>query len=259
MATQSLVNAQLLYQISPIILTDGIAASTTGNMQSLMMLLAPSLTFGQPTQSSNLLDNAFGSFTVIPGGTLNAQTIPKYPLADMTLAANAIVRDPIQVSLMWDIPMRGVNAWANRLSTMQNLKGLLDQHNNAGGRYIILTPSYYYENCIFVALTDNSRGTQPIPQSAWRFDFERPMVVTVPDATGAQSLLMSRITAGLKTPGTWSYPAAGGSGGQPNLSPGPNTAAPLAPAVGAPLALPGATPASPVGTVVPSTVGMGLH
>lgn len=248
MATQSLTNAQLLYQVSPIILVDGIASNQTGSMQSLLMLLAPSIAFGQPTVSTNLLDNAFGAFNVLPGGTLNAQTVPKYPLADMTLAANAIVRDPIQVSLIWDIPMKGANAWANRLSTIQNLKGILDQHNNAGGRYIILTPSYYYDNCILLSLTDNSRGSSPIPQNAWRFDFERPQVVTLQDAIGAQSILMRKITGGLKTPGAWSYPATGSIGGVPNLLTGPNTPAPSAPAAAGLPSLQGTAPGGGLGS-----------
>lgn len=251
MATQSLIKSQQLYQVSPIILTDGIAVNQPGQMQLLISLLAPpSLDLGPNVKNLNPLDTAFGAFNVLPGGNLVAQTIPKYPLADMTMAANAIVRDPIQVSLIWDIPMKGRNTWGNRLSTMQNLKGILDSHNNAGGRYIILTPSYYYDNCIMVSLTDNSRGQGVLPQNAWRFDFERPQVVTTMDATGAQSILMRKITGGLQTPGAWSYPATGGIGGQPNLSPGPNTPAPVAPAVaGAPMQLPGSTPASPVGTI----------
>jgi hypothetical protein len=247
MASQTLTSAQLLYQVSPIILTGGIAGNQPGQMQSLMALAAPQnpanqqnaepliapQLWGQPSPNTNLLDNSFGVFNVLPGGSLVQQTIPKYPLADMTMAANAIVRDPIQVSLIWDTPMKpmqGVDAWATKLAIMQNLKGMLDQHNNAGGLYIVMTPAYFYINLIMVALTDNSRGGSPLPQNAWRFDFERPQVVTLPDAMGAQSILMRKLTGGLQTPGLWHYPATSGLGGEPNVAPGPN--GPTIPAFG---------------------------
>jgi hypothetical protein len=242
------------YQIAPIVLIAGIAQNIPGGMMSILGLSNPNLlplglqgqanllsalniananvagTAGNATNFTNF-DDAFGAFTVMPGGTLCANTVPKYPLADMTLAANAIVRDPITVSLIWDTPMRGINAWDVKLATMQALKATLDLHNNMGGRYGVMTPAFYYDNLILTSLTDNSRGGSPLPQNAWRFDFERPMVIATTDITGltgAQSILVGKLTAGLPTTGNLSgnVPPTITANAQPQLSPGPSSTNP---------------------------------
>ena len=211
------------------------------------------------TQTGTNLDEAFGAFTVIPGGTLCVNTVPKYPLASMTMAANAIVREPINVSLVWDTPMRGPNAWDVKLTTMQALKAMLDQHNNLGGTYTVMTPAYYYDNLILTALTDNSRGGNPLPQNAWRFDFERPMIVTEQDATLDQNMVTSKMAGGVKTDGLPHGPSVGSQGPRPTMTPATGAAslpvnagvpgAQTPAIVGAPRQLPGAfTPAS-AGTI----------
>jgi hypothetical protein len=190
------------------------------------------------------LDDAFGAFNVIPGGALCAQTVPKYPLADMTMAANAIVRDPLTLSLIWDAPMRapqgyiGPNAWDIKLSVMSALKAMLDRHNNLGGTYSVMTPAFYYENLILISLTDNARGGNPLPQNAWRFDFERPMVVNLTDLSsvgyGAQSIAMRKLTNGTPSTGQLSgfnIPAVSSSSSNPPLAPGRGLIAPITPSL----------------------------
>jgi hypothetical protein len=209
-----------LYQVSPITLVGGLASSVPGNMLPVLALSQPNLMplasqlqaslLAQVQSQSNVanlggttsgnLDDAFGAFNVLPGGTLCVNTVPKYPLADNTMASNAIVRDPINVSVIWDTPMRGANAWTNKLSVMEALKQTLDRHNNLGGLYIVMTPAHYYDNLILTSLTDNSRGGNSLPQNAWRFDFERPMVMNTVEGAASQNLLMSKITAGVPAP-----------------------------------------------------------
>jgi hypothetical protein len=181
------------------------------------------------------LDNAFGAFNVMPGGTLVAQTVAKYPFANQAYAANAIIRDPLHVSLIWDTPMRGSNAWGQKLTIMQTVKARLDAHNNAGGTYVVATPSYIYDNLIMIGLSDASRGSSQLPQNAWRFDFERPLV-TLQDLHAAQSALMSKITNGVITDGSLSGAGAGlGSiTSQPQMGSGPSAAPPSMTALGVP-------------------------
>lgn len=225
----SMTDYKLMYQVAPIILTNGIVGE--GGVVNMLALTNPSVTqiglngvipatatMISPLVPSNFLsgavtldlDETFGSFTVSPGGSLLMQTVPKYPLADMTMAANAIVRDPITLSLLWDTPMRVprtlaavavTDAWAIKFATMMALKGMLDQHNNLGGTYSVMTPAYTYTDLILTALTDVSRPGNPVPQNAWRFDFERPMVLTEQDVQNDQNLLLKRITAGVLTNG----------------------------------------------------------
>lgn len=171
---------QLSFQVNPIILTGGVAAQIPGGMLPIMSIFSQSsfdsATFlGLPYSAADL-DDAFGAFNVLPGGTLINQSIGKYPFAEQSVAANAVIREPLTISVIMDAPMRGANAWAIKMAVMTALKATLDSHNRSGGTYTVVTPAYQYDNLIMTSLTDNSRGNNPLPQNAWRFDFERPLV-----------------------------------------------------------------------------------
>ena len=153
-------------------------------------------------RASEDLDQAFGAFTVIPGGTLVNQTAATYPWANQHVAANATIFEPLTVSLIWDTPMRGEGAWGRKFATITNVQSRLTAHNNGGGTYTVVTPSFIYQNLILKGMTDSSRGSNPVPQNAWRFDFEKPLV-RIEDLRAAQSLMMSKLTKGLPTNGYW--------------------------------------------------------
>jgi hypothetical protein len=245
---------KLSYQVSPIFLTGPPVSNVPNGMLPFLSIVNPgafpatSNTPGTPAQSFDLstlatdaatLDNAFGAFNVLAGGSLIAQTVAKYPFANQSYAANAILRDPLHVSLIWDTPMRGANAWGTKLTVMQSVKQRLDAHNNGGGTYIVVTPAYVYDNMVMLSLTDASRGSSNLPQNAWRFDFERPLIV-LQELRRAQSALMSKLTNGVITDGAWSGPAAGlGSiTNQPNMSSGPSAPIPSLTASGVPAGTP---------------------
>jgi hypothetical protein len=185
--------------------------------------------------------------------------VAKYPFANQSYAANAILRDPLHVSLIWDTPMRGPSAWGKKLTVMQAVKQRLDTHNNNGGTYIVVTPAYVYDNMVMNALTDSSRGSSNLPQNAWRFDFERPLV-TLQDLRAAQSALMSKLTNGVVTDGAWSGPGVGlGSiTSQPQMSSGPNAPIPSMTATGIPAGTPSGPSYNP-GATVPYAMSPGLR
>lgn len=200
---------QLSYQVCPIILTGGVASQLPGSMLPMLSLLNPS-TLGGPGASANLfpfsmsdLDDAFGAFNVLPGGTLIAQSIAKYPFANQWVAANAVIREPLTLSLIMDSPMRGPNAWALKHMVFTTVQATLANHNNAGGTYTVVTPAFQYDNLIMTAMTDNSRGNNSLPQNAWRFDFEKPLVAGG-DLTAAQNGLTNALTNGTPTDGNTS-------------------------------------------------------
>jgi hypothetical protein len=197
-----LSQAQITYQISPIILTGGIAGNIAGNMLSLLALtntnaFSPNLLSGSDDFS---LDDAFGIFQPAVGGSLVQQDVAKYPFANLSVAANAIIRQPINVSMIMLTPMKQVGAWDVKLAVMQALKATLDQHNNAGGTYTVLTPAYTYTNMLMLDLVDVSVANSPIPQNAWRWDFHRPLIQGS-ELSGALSNLMSQITNGVPSTG----------------------------------------------------------
>jgi hypothetical protein len=190
------------------------------------------------------LDDAFGSFNVLAGGNLIAQSIGKYPMANQVVAANAVIREPLNIAVIMDAPMRGPNAWALKLAVFTSLKATLDQHNNAGGTYTVATPAFQYDNLVMLGLTDTSRATSTnMPQNAWRFDFEKPLV-SLADVQANQNLLMSKITNGLPTSGNLSG-VMPGSGAQTNQMPSAPTLAGAQQSSGAAIAVTPTTGSNP--------------
>jgi hypothetical protein len=205
---------QLAYQVCPIILTGGSASQVPGAMIPMLSLFSPGGTALNLPFDIGDLDDAFGSFNIIPGGQLVLQTIAKYPFANQTVGANAVIKEPLTLSVIMDAPMRGPNAWAIKKTVFTSLKGALDAHNNVGGTYTIATPAFTYDNMVMTALTDNSRGNASLPQNAWRFDFERPLVA-LQDLADAQNALMSKLTNGVFTLGNLSGQHVGSQTAQP--------------------------------------------
>lgn len=211
----SLTQQQLTFQISPITLTGGIATNITGGMLPLVALTNPNA-FSQNLLQGNSdfqLEDAFAIFAPVAGSTLVEQQPAEYPFANLSVAANAIIRNPINISLIMLTPMKQQSAWSVKLQTMQALKATLDSHNNAGGTYTVYTPAYTYTNLLMLTLTDVSMPNSPIPQNAWKWDFTRPLV-SLEDASGALSNLMTQINSGVPSTGD----ASGAATAQGNLA-----------------------------------------
>lgn len=227
--------AELAYQVCPIILQGGSAAQMPDGMLPIMNLFRQNNSLGLPYNEEEL-DDAFGAFNVLPGGTLVSQTIAKYPFANQDVAANAVIREPLTLSLIMDAPMRGPSAWDMKQLVFTALKATLDHHNNKGGLYTVATPAYIYRNLVMISMTDNSRGNNSLPQNAWRFDFEKPLV-TLADLGQSLNQLNTKINnqtptdgrqsglqPGLQTgqiplSGTYKIPAALMTGGTPPVIP----------------------------------------
>jgi hypothetical protein len=192
-----LSQAQLTYQLCPIWLTGGIATNISGGMLPVLALTNPNAFTPDMQNGADdfAMDDAFAIFQPAVGGSLSQQTIAQYPFANLSVAANAIIREPIVVSMIMMTPMKSTQAWEMKLSIMTALKQTLDSHNNAGGTYTVVTPAYTYDNVLLNDLVDVSMAQSPLPQNAWRWDFTRPLV-TQADAVAAMSNLMNQITSG---------------------------------------------------------------
>jgi hypothetical protein len=110
------------------------------------------------------------------------------------------------------------------------VQATLANHNNAGGTYTVATPAFQYDNLIMTAMTDNSRGNNSLPQNAWRFDFEKPLVAGG-DLNTAQNGLTNALTNGLPTNGNTSGIQQGQTSGNAvqneGTAFGPSNVAPL--------------------------------
>ena len=196
------IAAQLSYQLSPIILTNGIATLLGGMLPIIALTEAINFTAGI-LQGANLdLNNCFANFVVMPGGSLIAQRLGEYPFANQATAANAVISDPLKVMLKMYCPARGSGAWLIKLATMTALKAALDQHNASGGTYTVATPAYYYTNLVLLGLDDVSPNPKQ-PQSEWIWTFRKPLL-TQSDASNVLNTMMSKISGGLTTDGSTS-------------------------------------------------------
>jgi hypothetical protein len=197
---------KLGYQISPIIMTGGIASSIPGQMLPLITItegasvLTGILSGSFPTS----LEKFFAQFTVLPGSQLISQQIGHYPFANQAVAANAVIAQPLTVSVRMDCPANSNGAYISKLATLTALQAALSTHNAAGGLYTVATPGFIYPNLIMTALTDISGAGSNQVQYQYQFDFEQPLV-TLQAAQQVYSSLLNKIAGGTQiTQPTWS-------------------------------------------------------
>jgi hypothetical protein len=184
---------KLSFQLSPIVLTGGIAASIPGGMLPIVSLTqAVDFTEGLLSGGNELtdLDDFFANFHPLPGTELLAQQLGKYPFANQAIAANAVIRQPLPVSYRMVCPAGGESGYALKLATMLALQAALSQHNAQGGTYICATPSFFFTSCVFLRMFDTSNTNDKQAQNTWQWDFEQPLL-TLSDAVGAQQSLNS--------------------------------------------------------------------
>lgn len=206
----------LAFQVTPIILQGGIAAQIPGGMLPIISLTGQLSAFAQNTVSSASLsiDDFYARYIPIPGGTVISNSIGMYPFANQQIAANAIIEQPLHISLLMIAPVKSASGYITKLPLLTSLQTSLQNHNNSGGTYIIATPSFLYTNCIMTGMTDVTGGETKQQQVQWQIDFVKPLV-TLQQAAAAYNGLMSKLSGGaqINAPVSWSGGAS--SAGSP--------------------------------------------
>lgn len=189
---------QLAYEISPIFLTNGVAQNIPGQMLPIVAITEAASFAGNVLEGNGAPDlNQFiARFRSLPGSTLIDNEIGDYPFANQAVAANAIIAKPLRLSMLMNSPANQGGGYVAKLITFTALKATLDEHNQSGGTYTILTPSYIYTNCIITSMVDVSRPDSQQPQNAWQFEFVKPLL-TDSEATSVLNSLMSKMDAQL--------------------------------------------------------------
>lgn len=196
----SIVPFAVSFSISPIILVGGVAQGVTGGMIPIVQLLQPDIfSDGLLSQPDTLaLEDYFAVFSVIPGGSLLKNQIARWPLANLTVAANDQITQPLQISLRMTAPAQtrdgGIN-YNGKQSVMTNLQSTLAQHVAQGGWFNVVTPSYLYQGCLLTDLRDITGlpdGGQV--QAEWQWDFEQPLITTAA-AQAAQNQVMAKVSS----------------------------------------------------------------
>lgn len=200
---------QLSYQICPIVLMQGIAGT---GVLPIAQILNPSVDASvfQVSSAGLIGSNAqvvtsdadpssvgpvFGSFRVLPGGTLMDNEIAHFPLATMAVAANAIITNPLRFAVEMAAPAGGPISLSQRLSIFTSLKNVLDNHIAAGGYFNVATPAFIYTGCLLLNMVDASDvpdGAQT--QTRWVWNFEQPLI-TLQQAQAAVNNAMSKVSS----------------------------------------------------------------
>ena len=203
---------RLGFEGSPVILTRGIAQLIPGGMLPIIALTESiNFTFGIVGGNIPNIDQLFAHWQVLTGSTLQKNEIGMYPFANQVIAANAIIKQPLNVSMVMNCPVQVPGGYYSKLATIAALKVTLDYHNQNGGTYTIATPSYVYTDCVLLGVTDVTSGDSSQLQTSWQFDFLQPLI----SAQQAQQLggAMSALEGGLPITGQLSWSSVGGSVG----------------------------------------------
>src|SRR5690348_15873520 len=192
------------FQVSPIILTGGIVANTNGSALPIIALVGQAAAFAQGAASGTLsVDDFYARFVPMPGSSGISNAIGTYPFANQDVAANAIIRQPLNVSLIMIAPVKSSGGYLTKLPIFTALQQSLQSHNAAGGTYSIATPSYVYPGCIMTAMIDITSGETKQQQVTWQLDFVQPLV-TQQQAQASQNGLMSKLANGQQAGSSWS-------------------------------------------------------
>lgn len=233
---------QLAFECSPIVFVNGIAQNVPGQMLPVVVITEAASFIGGILSGGTTpsLDQFFAHFFPLPGATLAEWQIGKYPFANQAVAANALIAQPLTLSMLMRCPPQpGSGGWPSKLVTMTALQLAIAQHNASGGTFIVITPSYFYTNMILTAFRDISHKTGGNPQDDWQWDFEQPLL-TLNQAQSVQSSLMSKLSSGTSIDGQPSWTGLSTTLGNPNTVQSPG----LIPAAGGnagPLTAPNST------------------
>jgi len=206
-------------QISPIILTGGIALSQGGGIPIVnftnpgttgLTSTVNGVTVSGQVSDENVdaqLDGFNANFYPAQGSTLLDFQAATYPFANQAVAANALIANPLNISMIMSFPATGDFPYSTRQNTLIALVNTLKQHAILGGLYSVVTPGYIYTNCILLRLTDIS-GDLRHPQEQLKWDFFQPLV-SQQAAQQAQNNLTQTITNGTQPSGSLSNFATG--------------------------------------------------
>lgn len=201
--TPGYVAWKLAFQLSPIILTNGIV-SAFPNFMLPIIAITEAINFPLGLLTSGAadidLDSFYANFQTLPGSTVIRQALGEYPFASQNVAANAVISEPKDVSYLMIAPAQERFGMISKLAIMETLVATLEAHNQSGGTYICITPGKIYQNCLMTSMRDASTSYSKQPQNAWQLDFRKPLI-TLSDAIAAQTGLFALLTSGAQIPG----------------------------------------------------------
>lgn len=177
------------FQVSPITLSGGIAAQQSGGVLGI----------------ASLLPQNFATFKSVQGASLLKNQCATYPFANSRVAGNALIADPLTLSMQMICPASGDGVgYLAKSSVISSLVSSLNQHNSQGGLYTVYTPAFTYPDGVLLDIRDVTPDDQKQKQVVYQWDFYFPLL-TLAAAQAAQSALMQTLTNGTPITGTPSW------------------------------------------------------
>jgi hypothetical protein len=185
---------QAAYEISPIILQNGIADYVGGYLP----ITAITEVIDIPGLSSKQF---FAHFKPLSGGTLADWQIAEYPFANLRTAANAVIQQPLKISMLMVAPAQTGGGYVFKQAIFTALKLAIENHILLGGTFSVITPSFTYTNCLLTSLRDISSPSDKQVQTMFQWDFTQPLI----SKSGALDVINGQLMNNIST-------------GQPNLA-----------------------------------------
>lgn len=141
----------------------------------------------------------FARYMPLPGSTLISNQVGLYPFANQAVAANAIIVQPLTLSMLMIAPVNQPGGYLKKLSTFTSFQKAVANHVAAAGTFAVATPAYLYNNLLLTGMTDVTHGDNQQQQIEWQLDFLQPLL-TLEGAAAAQNNLMSKVSSGASMP-----------------------------------------------------------
>jgi len=148
----------------------------------------------------------FAHYKPLPGGTLAKWKIAEYPFANFATAANAVVQEPLNISLLMVCPSQTGGGYIIKQAILTALQFGIQQHITTGGTFTVLTPAFAYANCLLTGITDITPPGDKQVQYMFQWDFSQPLI-TSSQTHSVLGILMGKIENGLPTTASWTQPA----------------------------------------------------
>jgi hypothetical protein len=169
---------QLAFEISPIMLVDGLASAVPGGTLPIAAI-TEGLSIVNGLLHGEIGNGPTAHFMPMAGTTLIQQDIGNLNFYNQATAANAVVNRPNRVMMQMLRPVSTTDGgYATKSLTFTALKMALDKHNQSGGSYTVLTPAFIYTGCLLRSVIDNSGFSEQNKQvqHSWMFEFEQPLL-----------------------------------------------------------------------------------
>lgn len=197
---------KLAFEVSPILLVDGIASKIPGGVMPIAVL-TEGLSIVNGLLHGEIRTRSMAAFTPMVGTTLVQQDICNLNFYNQVTAANATVKKPNRVVMQMIRPASTEDGgYITKGMTFTALKMALDMHNQYGGCYTVMTPSFIYTRCLMRSFIDTSGFSEQNKQvqHTWQIEFEQPLS-SVEQTVKTLASVLDKFDKGMPSDGALSW------------------------------------------------------